>query len=179
MRSIMPTNLAYIESRRTTDLTFKQWDYHRIRWRAGSSTTAGRRATASRSRSPNEYLPALDLLPYAGGAKASRWMVPANTRLSTPEMVAILGTRRSRSSSHARGSSSTRARYAPRCRRCGRSCAPTVPPTACSVGTTRSPASTRARCRSRRRRRHGRHHVHLGHDRPAERWCSSGTATSR
>ena len=142
----------------------------RTRPRAGSSATAvSQRATASRSTCPTSTA-------CAGSSRTRRCtrpgavMVPANTRLS----VAGAGRRssatpRSRAIVHVRGLLDT----ARTCRDAGavaaidrvrrRHRAATR-----SDGTTRSRPRRRAIQVPRRRRRHGRHHVHVGHDRPAE-----------
>jgi acyl-CoA synthetase (AMP-forming)/AMP-acid ligase II len=81
---------GYIDLDAQATLTFEQWDdqsNQAARWLVDHGVQKGDRVAIAL---PNEYCLRW-IVAYAAVHKAGAVMVPANTRLSTPEMVAILG----------------------------------------------------------------------------------------
>jgi acyl-CoA synthetase (AMP-forming)/AMP-acid ligase II len=81
---------GYIDLDAQRTLTFKEWDEQSnqaARWLAQNGVAKGDRVAIAL---PNEYCLRW-IVAYAAVHKAGAVMVPANTRLSIPEMIAILG----------------------------------------------------------------------------------------
>ena len=90
MAKRFPDEPGYIDLDAGTTLTFEQWDEQSnqaARWLVANGVQKGDRVAIAL---PNEYCLRW-IVAYAAVHKAGAVMVPANTRLSTPEMVAILG----------------------------------------------------------------------------------------
>src|SRR5580704_10386393 len=89
MAKRFPEEPGYIDLDARTTLTFKQWDEQSnqaARWLVDNGVRKGDRVAIAL---PNEYCLRW-IVAYAAVHKAGAVMVPANTRLSTPEMIAIL-----------------------------------------------------------------------------------------
>jgi len=85
-----PDETAYVDLDAQTTLSFRQWDEQSnqvARWLVANGVRKGDRVAIAL---PNEYCLRW-IVAYAAVHKAGAAMVPANTRLSTPEMIAILG----------------------------------------------------------------------------------------
>src|SRR5439155_11113851 len=85
-----PDAPGYTDLDARASLTFREWDEQSnqaARWLVANGVTKGDRVSIAL---PNEYCLRW-IVAYAAVHKAGAVMVPANTRLSTPEMVAILG----------------------------------------------------------------------------------------
>jgi acyl-CoA synthetase (AMP-forming)/AMP-acid ligase II len=90
MAAVLPDEPAYIDLDAQQSLTFREWDErsNRVaRWLVANGIEKGDRVSIAL---PNEYCLRW-IVAYAGVHKAGAVMVPANTRLSAPEMTAILG----------------------------------------------------------------------------------------
>jgi acyl-CoA synthetase (AMP-forming)/AMP-acid ligase II len=90
MADRFPDEAGYIDLETKTTLTFRQWDEQSnraARWLVDNDVRKGDRVAIAL---PNEYCLRW-IVAYAAVHKAGAVMVPANTRLSTPEMIAILG----------------------------------------------------------------------------------------
>jgi acyl-CoA synthetase (AMP-forming)/AMP-acid ligase II len=90
MAKQFPDELGYVDLDAHTSLTFEEWEEksnQAARWLAASGVRKGDRVAIAL---PNEYCLRW-IVAYAAVHKAGAVMVPANTRLSTPEMIAILG----------------------------------------------------------------------------------------
>ena len=81
---------GYIDLDAKTALTFREWDEksnQAARWLVANGVKKGDRVAIAL---PNEYCLRW-IVAYAAVHKAGAAMVPANTRLSAPELVTILG----------------------------------------------------------------------------------------
>jgi len=90
MAERFPDEAGYVDLDAQTTLTFRQWDEQSnqaARWLVENGVRKGDRVAIAL---PNEYCLRW-IVAYAAVHKAGAAMVPANTRLSTPEMIAILG----------------------------------------------------------------------------------------
>jgi len=84
-----PDQSGYVDLDSNTTLTFREWDEQSnqaARWLAAIGVTKGDRVAIAL---PNEYCLRW-IVAYAAVHKAGAVMVPANTRLSAPELVTIL-----------------------------------------------------------------------------------------
>ena len=85
-----PDEPGYVDLDAKTTLTFRQWDERSnqaARWLIDNGVRKGDRVAIAL---PNDYCLRW-IVAYAAVHKAGAVMVPANTRLSIPEMIAILG----------------------------------------------------------------------------------------
>jgi len=85
-----PDEIAYRDLDAGTTVTFREWDTRSnqaARWLMAAGVAKGERVAIYL---PNEYCLRW-IVAYAAVHKAGAVMVPANTRLSIPELVAILG----------------------------------------------------------------------------------------
>jgi acyl-CoA synthetase (AMP-forming)/AMP-acid ligase II len=90
MARSLPDEPGYVDLDAGTTLTFREWDEQSnqaARWLVANGVQKGDRVAIAL---PNEYCLRW-IVAYAAVHKAGAAMVPANTRLSTPEMIAILG----------------------------------------------------------------------------------------
>jgi acyl-CoA synthetase (AMP-forming)/AMP-acid ligase II len=90
MASAWPEQVAYRDLGADDEITFAQWEARSnqaARWLMDRGVTKGDRVAIFL---PNEYCLRW-IVAYAAVHKAGAVMVPANTRLSVPELVAILG----------------------------------------------------------------------------------------
>ena len=90
MAATWPDEIAYRDLGADEQVTFAQWDARSnqaARWLMGRGVGKGDRVAIYL---PNEYCLRW-IVAYAAVHKAGAVMVPANTRLSVPELVAILG----------------------------------------------------------------------------------------
>jgi acyl-CoA synthetase (AMP-forming)/AMP-acid ligase II len=90
MAQQFPDEPGYVDLDAKQTLTFRQWDEQSnqaARWLVDNGVRKGDRVSIAL---PNNYCLRW-IVAYAAVHKAGAVMVPANTRLSTPEMVAILG----------------------------------------------------------------------------------------
>ena len=137
------------------------------RWLVGQRRA--RRATGSRSTSPNEHCLRW-IVAYAAVHKAGAVMVPANTRLvGRRSWSTILGHAEISAMFTCNDLLDSHARSRPACRRC-ESIVGADGPCDGALGWDDEIAQLDDGDvpGAARRRRHGRHHVHVGHDRAAE-----------
>jgi len=90
MAQRFPDEPGYVDLDAKTTLTFREWDEQSnraARWLVANGVAKGDRVAIAL---PNEYCLRW-IVAYAAVHKAGAVMVPANTRLSIPEMIAILG----------------------------------------------------------------------------------------
>jgi acyl-CoA synthetase (AMP-forming)/AMP-acid ligase II len=85
-----PDETAYVDLDAGTDLTFRQWDQQSNQAARVLIACGVRKGDRVAIYLPNEYCLRW-IVAYAAVHKAGAVMVPANTRLSVPELVAILG----------------------------------------------------------------------------------------
>ena len=85
-----PDSPGYVDLDTSSTLTFREWDEksnQAARWLVANGVNKGDRVSIAL---PNEYCLRW-IVAYAAVHKAGAVMVPANTRLSAPELVTILG----------------------------------------------------------------------------------------
>jgi acyl-CoA synthetase (AMP-forming)/AMP-acid ligase II len=90
MADVHADRLGYVDLDTQESLTFREWDERSnqvARWLVANGVEKGDRVSIAL---PNEYCLRW-IVAYAAVHKAGAVMVPANTRLSAPEMTAILG----------------------------------------------------------------------------------------
>ncbi len=90
MAQVLPDEAGYVDLDAQRTLTFREWDAQSnqvAHWLVAHGVQKGDRVSIAL---PNEYCLRW-IVAYAGVHKAGAVMVPANTRLSSPEMTAILG----------------------------------------------------------------------------------------
>jgi acyl-CoA synthetase (AMP-forming)/AMP-acid ligase II len=90
MAQVFPEEPGYVDLDAQQTLRFREWDERSnqvARWLVTNGVQKGDRVSIAL---PNEYCLRW-IVAYAGVHKAGAVMVPANTRLSAPEMTAILG----------------------------------------------------------------------------------------
>ena len=168
MADRFPDEPGYVDLDAKTALSFGEWEAQSnqaARWLVENGVRKGDRVAIAL---PNNYCLRW-IVAYAAVHKAGAAMVPANTRLSTPEMIAILG--------HAEISMMFTCNEMLEHARAVREAVPTLRSIVCADGPDTDVLGWDAEIASvdgardagaRRRGRHGRHHVHVGYDRTAE-----------